>query len=397
VKTKVPVKAPKEPSKSEEDKEAKVIYEEKLVDTPISIKNLYNLGNVQFAPIEKKQYSSNPKGNIRAIYISLHGMYHLDDYIELSKKTEINTFVLDIKDDHGRTLFESETAKNNLGDFYIRPRSKDIHKLMKKLKDNNIYVIGRISTFKDEAYSNANPNNIILDKRYNRAYMSRDKISWLDPYNRDVWYYNIQLGKEAAKFGFNEVLFDYVRFPDRVHKLERDNKLRYNNVYSETKPEVIQRFLKYAHDELSKEEVYISASVFGQIGISKDDENLGQHWESISNVVDFINPMAYPSHYAYNTYNIKNPDNEPFKLLNKYTKDVLKRNSNLKNPATIETWIQGFSASWVPGFRKYGALELKEQIRALKEEGLYSYLVWNPSSKYYWDGFKGNYAEEDKN
>lgn len=360
----------------------------KMIDTDFNIKDLYQLGDVQFKSIYKHPYKNNPKGDIKAIYISLNGMYHVDDYIDLAKQTNINAFVLDVKNDHGRILFESPTARKVLGNSYIRPRVKDMKLFIKKLKKNNIYLLGRISTFKDEAYAISNKNDTILDKRYNRAYQSSDKISWLSPYNRNIWYYNVELAKEAANFGFNEILFDYVRFPDRVQNLEKNSKLIYNNNYSETKPEVIQRFLKYAHDELSKKEVYTTASVFGQIGISKTDENIGQHWESISNVVDFINPMAYPSHYAKGTYGLKNPDNKPFTLLNHYTKDIILRNNNLQNPAIIETWIQGFSASWTKNYRSYKTEELLEQIKALKLEGLNSYLVWNASSRYYWDGLK---------
>ena len=360
----------------------------KMVDTDFNIKELHQLGDVQFKSIHKQLYKNNPKEDIKAIYISLNGMYHVDDYIDLAKKTNVNAFVLDIKNDHGRILFESPIARKALGDSYIRPRIKDMKTFITKLKENNIYLIGRISTFKDEAYAVSNKNDIILDKRYNRAYQSSDKIPWLSPYNRNAWYYNVELAKEAADFGFNEILFDYVRFPDRVQNLEKNSKLVYNNTYSETKSEVIQRFLKYAHDELSKKEVYTAASVFGQIGISKNDENIGQHWESISNVVDFINPMAYPSHYARGTYGLKNPDNNPFILLNNYTKDVILRNNNLENPAIIETWIQGFSAPWIKNHRSYKKEELKEQIKALKVEGLNSYLVWNASSRYYWDGLK---------
>ncbi|MCS5422675.1 MULTISPECIES: putative glycoside hydrolase [Psychrilyobacter] len=360
----------------------------KMVDTDFNIRELYQLGDVQFKSINKQFYKNNPKNDIRAVYISLNGMYHVDDYIDLAKQTNINAFVLDIKNDHGRILFESPTARKVLGDSYIRPRVKDMNLFIKKLKDNNIYLLGRISTFKDEAYAISNKNDTILDKRYNRAYRSSDKIPWLSPYNRNIWYYNVELAKEAADLGFNEILFDYVRFPDRVQNLEKNSKLIYNNTYSETKSEVIQRFLKYAHDELAKKEVYTAASVFGQIGISKDDENIGQHWESISNVVDFINPMAYPSHYKGGTYGLKNPDNNPFTLLNYYTKDVILRNDNLENPAIIETWIQGFSAPWIKNYRNYKTKELKEQIKALKVEGLNGYLVWNASSRYYWDGLK---------
>ncbi len=391
----IPVLTDIQTDKNEHEKEVldqtidkKQKFKKKLINKNFDIKKLYKLGNVQFKPIHKKIYETNPKSDIKAIYISLNGMYHIDDYIKLAKQTNINAFVLDIKNDNGRTLFDSPIAIKTLGNLYTRPRIKDIKSFVKKLKNNNIYILGRISTFKDQAYAASNKNDVILDKRYNHAYKSSDNISWLSPYNRNIWYYNVELAKEAANLGFNEILFDYVRFPDRVQNLEKNSKLIYNNKYSETKPEVIQRFLKYAHDELSEKEVYVAASVFGQIGISKNDENIGQHWESISNVVDFINPMAYPSHYANGTYGLKNPDNNPFALLNYYTKDVLLRNNNLKNPAVIEIWIQGFSASWIKNYRHYKKEELLDQIKALKIEGLNNYLVWNASSRYYWNGFK---------
>jgi len=386
--TDIPVDKDGNEVKDTDENNSEQKFIKKMVDTNFDIKELYQLGDVQFKSINKKLYKNNPKGDIKAIYISLNGMYHVDDYIELAKKTNINAFVLDVKNDHGRILFESPIARKVLGDSYIRPRIKDMETFIKKLKKNNIYLVGRISTFKDEAYAISNKSDIILDKRYNRAYQSSDKIPWLSAYNRNAWYYNVELAKEAADFGFNEILFDYVRFPDRVQNLEKNSKLVYNNIYSETKVEVIQRFLKYAHDELSKKEVYTAASVFGQIGISKNDENIGQHWETVSNVVDFINPMAYPSHYAKGTYGLKNPDNNPFILLNNYTKDVILRNNNLENPAIIETWIQGFSAPWIKNHRSYKNQELKEQIKALQVEGLNGYLVWNASSRYYWDGLK---------
>jgi len=361
------------------------------VDTNISIRSLHKLGNVQFAPINKKSYESNPKISAKAIYISLYGLKHLDtnvnNYIDLAKKSNINAFVIDIKDDMGWTLFPSKTSEKMLGSHYKRPRYSDekIKALMKKLKDNDIYVIGRISTFKDTAYALNHPNDAILDKRYGKTYQSRDKVLWLSAYDRKNWYYNIELSKEAADLGFNEILFDYVRFPDMVRSLERKNYLDYKNTYKETKPEAIQRFLKYAHDELSKKEVYIAASIFGQIGVSPTDESIGQHWESVSVVTDYLNPMTYPSHFAPGAFGYKVPDANPYGLMKAYSKKVNARDAQLENPATVVMWIQSFTAPWVKGHIKYGAKEVKDQINALKEENLDGYLVWNAASRYYLD------------
>lgn len=368
--------------------------EKQYVDVEESIKDRYKLGDVQFAPIVKKSYPNNPKIDAKAIYISLYGLKHLEtntnNYIDLAKKSNINAFVIDVKDDLGWTLFPAKISQEMLGKHYRKPRYSEerIKKLMKKLKDNNIYLIARISTFKDTAYAKSHPEDAIFDKRYGKTYQSRDKVLWTSPYDRTNWYYNVELSKEAADLGFNEILYDYVRFPDQVRKLDSKNLLDYKNVYNETKPEVIQRFLKYAHEELDKKEVYVAASIFGQIGISNTDEAIGQHWETLSVVADYLNPMSYPSHFAPGTFNYKTPDANPYGLMKEYSRRVNERDSKLENPATVVMWIQSFSAPWVKGYIKYGTKEVKAQIKGLKEEGLNGYLVWNSASRYFWDSFK---------
>jgi hypothetical protein len=377
--------------------------EKHYVPVEISIKKKYQLGDVQFAPITKKSYPNNPKIDAKAIYISLYGLKHLttnpDNYIELAKKSNINAFVIDIKDDLGWTLFPSKVAKDMLGKHYKKPRytNEQITNLMKRLKENNIYLIGRISTFKDTAYAKNHPSDAIFDKRYGKTYQSRDKVKWISAYDRKNWAYNIELSKEAADLGFNEILFDYVRFPDQVRSLDRKNLLDYKNKYNETKPEAIQRFLKYAHDELSKKEVYIAASIFGQIGISHTDEAIGQHWESLSVVADYLNPMSYPSHFAPGTFGFKIPDANPYGLMKEYSRRVNIRDSKLENPATVVMWIQSFSAPWVKGHIKYRSKEVKAQIKALNDENLEGYLVWNAASRYFWDSFKSDNKEKKVN
>ncbi len=352
------------------------------------VREVYNLGDLQFAPIERHSYDSNPRVDSRGIYISLARTGRIDKYIKLAEETNINTFVIDVKDDAGRTLFDSEIARNELGENYIRPRYKDITELMKKLKENNIYVVGRVSTFKDEALARSHKDYTIIDSRKGEAFKGRDKISWLTPYDRRVWKYDVGIALEAAKYGFNEITFDYVRFPSGVQNLETKKQLNYKNEKNETKSEAIQRFLKYARDELSKKEVYVNASVFGQVGISRTDENIGQYYEGVLNVVDTISPMAYPSHYANGTFGIRVPDKKPYELIDMYARYVNKRSENIDKPGRVNIWIQGFSAPWLKEYRVYKGRELKEQVDALKINKLDEYLVWNPVSNYYWDGLK---------
>lgn len=354
----------------------------------VDVREAYSLGELQFYPIKREEYAENPRRENRAVYISLSRMGRLDEYIELARKTDINTFVLDIKDDKGRTLFRSERVKEVLGEAYIRERYRDVSEVMAKLKENDIYVIGRISTFKDEALAGVMEEETIRDRRSGKTYLSGDRIPWLSPYQREVWEYNVELAKEAADHGFNEINFDYVRFPSGVRRLEAKELLDYKNDYNETKPEAIQRFLKYARDELSRKKVYVNASVFGQAGLSLSDENIGQYWEGIANVVDVISPMAYPSHYAPGTLGIKNPDKEPYKLMERYAERVRERNANLIQSADTNVWIQGFSAPWLREYRVYKGQELRAQIEALRKNEMGNYQVWNAASRYYWDGFK---------
>ena len=133
---------------------------------------------------------------------------------------------------------------------------------IKKLKDAGFYTIGRITVFKDSWFVKDNPDVAILDKRTGKPF---DSGRWPSAFNRKVWEFNVSLAKEAVKeFGFNEIQFDYVRFPDRVVGQEKRGNLDFRNVYKEDKVQAIQAFLMYATDELHKLNVYVSADVFGE-------------------------------------------------------------------------------------------------------------------------------------
>ncbi|MGL6064831.1 MAG: putative glycoside hydrolase [Fusobacteriaceae bacterium] len=342
-------------------------------------------GSLDFSPQLKKNYKSNPQIVVKGIFVtgnSISSTKSLDRLIELTKKSEINTFVIDVKDDDGHLLWEMPdiSDKYNLK-FDKKNKIRDIESLMKKLKENNIYTIARIVSFKDPIYAKSKPDRTILDKRSNKPFTNADGLVWVSAHDRELWNYNIDVSKEAAKVGFNEIQFDYVRFPaSNGGKL--DKHLNYRNPEGESKPEAIQKYLKLAHKELAPLEVYIGADVYGQVGSSPNDMDLGQHWESISNVVDYISPMVYPSHYGKGVYGISVPDAQPYKTVYGSTRDSLNRNYNIETPALIRTWLQDFSAPWVKGHIKYGVKEVNEQIRALNSLGIHDYILWNASNRY---------------
>ena len=340
--------------------------------------------NLDFSPVEKKNYPENKRREVRGIYVTSSSAAltkRVDDLIALSKRTKINAFVIDVKEDDGTLLFKMEAGEKYNPTANRRSPIKDINKFMKKLKDNNIYTIARIVSFKDPTYAKANPDKAIITKATGKPFTNSDGVIWVSPHDRYLWEYNVAVAKEAALAGFDEIQFDYVRFPaSNGGKL--DKELDYRNPKKESKPETIQKYLQYARKELEPLGVYVAADVYGQVGSLPDDMALGQHWESVSNVVDYICPMIYPSHYGKGVYGLPVPDAEPYKTVYRSTQDSMNRNANIDTPAMIRPWIQAFTARWVKGYIVYGPEQIELQVKALKDLGINEYILWSPTNKY---------------
>ena len=343
-----------------------------------------NWKNLDFSPVEKKEYPDNKRVKVKGIYVTSSSASlnkKLDELIALTKRTKINAFVIDVKEDDGTLLFKMEAGEKYNPLANRRAPIKDIEKFMKRLKDNNIYTIARIVSFKDPTYAKANPDKAIISKATGKPFTNSDGVIWVSPHDRYLWEYNVAVAKEAAKAGFDEIQFDYVRFPaSNGGKL--DKELNYRNTKNESKPETIQKYLAYARKELEPLGVYIAADVYGQVGSLPDDMALGQHWESVSNVVDYICPMIYPSHYGRGVYGLPVPDAYPYKTVYHCTQDSINRNANIDTPAMIRPWIQAFTAKWVKGHINYGPKEIELQVQALRDLGIEDYILWSPTNKY---------------
>lgn len=343
-----------------------------------------DLRNLDFSPFEKIEYENNKKVKVRGVYVTIYAASgaKLDKLLELADQTDINAFVIDVKDDFGNMLFHTKAAEQFAPSANDKAPIKDIEAFTKKLKEKNIYLIARIVSFKDPTYANYNSDKVIINKETKAPFVNKDGIIWVSPHDRNLWNYNIEVAKEAAQAGFNEIQFDYVRFP-ASNGGKIDAMLDYRNDKNEGKPETIQKYLKTAYETLSKEQVYVAADVYGLVGSVPDDMQLGQYWEAVSNYVDYICPMMYPSHYGNNTYNIPIPDADPYGTVFHSAGDAVLRNQNLKTPAIIRPWIQSFTASWVKGSNTtYGPQQIKAQINALKDAGVDEYLLWNASNNY---------------
>lgn len=333
------------------------------------------------------EYENNPRVKAKGIYLTLNTAIDpkkLDALIKKANETEINAFVIDVKNDSDHLLFESDAAKKyNPKAGYAK---KDISEMMQKLKDNNIYTIARIVAFKSPQYALENPERAITYKGTNTVYKNRSGVAWASAYDRQLWDYNIEISKEAARLGFNEIQFDYVRFP-ALTKAARA-KLDMKNTRDENRTQAIHNFLKKAYEELSKEEVYVSADIFGWATSSISDEGIGQHWEALTSVVDYTSPMIYPSHYGPGIYGLAVPDAHPYKTVYQSTKDGIERNKNVNNPAIIRPWIQDFTARWVKGYINYGPTEVRAQIQALEDLGVEEFILWSPGNNYTWEAIK---------
>ena len=341
--------------------------------------------NLDFSEKTKKEYKDNKRVKVRGLYVSAHSVAlkgRLDELIELAKKNNINAFVIDIKGDYGELTFPmSDEINKYTKSANKKPRRKEIEPLIKKVKDNGIYTIARIVSFKDTIYAKENPDKIIVYKDGGKAFTNSDGLVWVSAYDKNLWEYNVTVAKEAAKVGFNEIQFDYVRFPaSNGGKL--DKVLNYRNTDNMTKAEAIQKYLNYAKKELSPYNVYISADIYGQVGSSSDDMSLGQFWEAVSSEVDYVSPMMYPSHYGKGVYGLAVPDANPYKTIYHSTKDSINRNNNISSPAIIRPWIQAFTATWVKGHINYGPNEVKEQIKAMKDLGVDEYILWSATNRY---------------
>ncbi|MEA4849502.1 MAG: putative glycoside hydrolase [Clostridiaceae bacterium] len=342
------------------------------------------LRKLDFSPQDKTyEYPGNPRVEAKGIYLTKYSASNdrLNKLIELTKRTKINTFVIDVKDDKGHMLFPTKAAEKYSPEANNYATVKDIAALMKKLKENNIYTVARIVSFKDPTYTKEHPDRAIIYRDSGKPFTNSDGLIWASAYDKVLWEYNLEVSKEAAEAGFNEIQFDYVRFPaSDGGKL--DKSLDYRNTTGGSKPQAIQDYLKYAREQLSPLNVYISADVYGLVGSVADDMALGQYWEAVSNAVDYICPMMYPSHYANATYGLPVPDAYPYETVFHSAKDSAARNKNIETPGTIRPWIQAFTAPWVSGHIKYSDKQVEDQIRALEENGIKEYLLWNAGNSY---------------
>jgi len=306
----------------------------------------------------------------------------LEKILGIVEATEINALVIDVKNDEGLVAWKSNIEiVNRVGSNWNTPM-RDFETLMNYLKEKEIYTIARIVAFKDPFFAKKNPDHAI-QLSAGGVYHDNSGFAWVNPFDEYIWKYVVSVSQEAALRGFDEIQYDYVRFPDNAKYY---NPITYfpgrNN---RDKDEAIRDFLLYAREHLKPYNVHISADVFGVVTYSWDDkpEDIGQTWRMIANSTEYISPMIYPSHYGSGFYGFNVPDQYPYEVVRTALKEALERNAAQRNPAIIRSWYQGFTAKWVKGYIPYEEDAIGKQIAAGVELGLNEYIIWNASNTYY--------------
>ncbi|AKL98607.1 putative glycoside hydrolase [Endomicrobium proavitum] len=331
------------------------------------------------------------KKHVRGIHLSafISGPEkHRKAVIELFNSTELNTAVIDIKEIDGKIYIDGvETADANGAYFRAIPNAAQY---IQKLKENGVYTVARVVAFRDNTMARKKPSMAVKNPD-GSLWTDRKNITWLDPYNKEARDYILEVSTRAAQMGFDEIQFDYIRFPSDGNI----KNCRYSNPdhSAAAASKAIVDFLKEAARVLHEQGVKVSIDVFGATTTSDGDMGIGQKIVEMTEHIDYVSPMIYPSHYYKGDLGVANPNKSPYTIVYLAVKSALK--TKKIPPEKFRPWLQDFSLYGV----RYGAKEVRAQIQACYDNEIGDWLLWNPACAYTRSALEPNEAEDyyDKN
>ena len=391
--------------------ESLTLETEPSVDETSGIKVIENVGPNKDKTISVRIVDENDPAmpgrvptKVRGIYISGMMAGNTDAFMRIldsAAGTEINTVVIDLKDDEGRITCSIDTPVVNEIEA-CRPYISDIEELIASLKERGLYVIARVVAFRDPYLAEKKPE-WSLHVADGSLYRDRQGMAWVDPYRREVWDYLVEVGTAAKEVGFDEVQFDYIRFS--TEGTMRDVVFDEEVTAGRSKTDVITEFVKYAYECLASQGLFVSADVFGTIIGSEIDANaVGQIYTEMAKHLDYICPMLYPSHYSSGNFGIENPDTEPYNTvyaaLEKSRTELETAAAadeaaadpsdtiTVRRQAVVRPWLQDFTASYLGEgkYIEYGPEEVAAQIRAVKDAGYDEWMLWSAANRYHFGG-----------
>lgn len=325
---------------------------------------------LDYYPYERVEFEDNKLlKKAKTMYLNAGTIGSIDSYLKIAKENGVNAIVVDIKD--GALAYSSNVAKEISPTAYATAinDNSSYKSAIDKIKDAGIYAIGRIVVFNDVHYGKDHPDDCISSTASSRL--------WPSAYSRGAWYYNVELAKEAVKeMGFNEIQFDYVRFPEDAYNMSIKGNSDFKNKYDEEKAEAVQNFLFYATDQIHKVGAYLSVDVFGECS-GEYVTAYGQYWPAISNIVDAISSMPYTDHFGRSVDTWTNA----YRTVYNWAKGAAARQKEIPTPAVARTWITAYDTPYWKPTVIYNASKIEDQVKALYDAGLDGgFITWNSAS-----------------
>lgn len=377
--------------------EVKASETEEKAPTPLSLRENSFLTAPEMNNLPQKFYYdsgisiSYPEDGVKGIYLTANSAGNpdkMDEMITYLDSNDLNAMVIDIKDDHGYVTTEFETEDDHMISNTINT-IEDIKGLLKKFEEKQIYPIARIVAFKD---------TLLAEKQPEMSFRHGDGTVWtagngeafINPFLKETWDYAVNVGIEAAKVGFKEIQFDYVRFPEGFEVWGDElsyNMGEYANLDmddTQKRVQAVSDFVAYAHEKLLPYGVDVSVDIFGYAATVPEAPGIGQNFANIASNVDVISSMIYPSHWGVSYFGIDTPDLYPYEVVDEYMKVELPLLESLESTPITRPWLQDFTASYLGAgyYKDYGNAEVMAQVQALKDHDVHEFLLWNAGNEY---------------
>ncbi|MBI5596932.1 MAG: hypothetical protein HY928_12640 [Elusimicrobia bacterium] len=292
-------------------------------------------------------------------------------FLDKAAGTVVNAVIVPVKEYDGKVYIPGVASAAELGT--VRIAIPDPRALVADIKARGMRAIARVVVFKDDTLARRRPEWAVTDVD-GGVWKNKKGVAWVDPYRREVWDYNLDVALAAAQAGFDEVQFDYIRFPSDGDT----RRCRYSHVShsSATAVAALEEFMALARRRLDEAGVGMSAAVFGLTTTAHDDMGIGQALGRMARSVDALSPMMYPSHYARGEYGLSDPNREPYRIISWGLRDAKRK---LGGTAKLRPYLQDFSLG-----HRYGVPEVRAELRAASHQGVESWILWNPQNRYTW-------------
>ena len=324
----------------------------------------------------EKKLRSDISTPVRGLYVNrfaAQSTKKMKRLIEIADQTEINAFVIDIKDEFGLNFHSSDPLlQKNEG---TQTKVANLKALVDTLNAHGILPIARMVVFKDSVAARMNPEHTIR-KADGSVWRDKKGLAWVNPYANAIWEYNFRVAEEAIKMGFGEIQFDYIRFPEPYKSLPPQVFPESNG---RTKTQALAEFLNAANKRIDKYGLRTTADIFGLVTTVGGALEVGQAWEPLAKATDVLLPMVYPSHYPHGSFGIRSPNAEPYNVIHIAISRARERNAAIGITGQhVRPWLQAFTL----GAPRYGPAELEQEKRAVYDSGYDGWVMWHPGSQY---------------